>query len=101
MPYPGLVVSRSFGDDVAKRLGVVPEPEVVVHKLPSKSKYVIVLGTDGVWDGITPDEAVLIASGQPTAEKASNELTKKSKEALDRICIDDNTTNVIVFADPA
>ncbi|KAI8054099.1 hypothetical protein BDF22DRAFT_743072 [Syncephalis plumigaleata] len=36
LPYPGIVVSRSLGDDVAQRLGV--------------------LSTDGVWDGMSNQE---------------------------------------------
>lgn len=47
---PGLAMSRSFGDSIAKLVGVNAEPEIVLYK-PQKPGYIIV-ASDGFWDQI-------------------------------------------------
>ena len=47
--YPGLAMSRSFGDSIAKNLGVISEPRIIEYNLNEKTKYII-LASDGVWE---------------------------------------------------
>ena len=54
-PIPGLSMSRSIGDVVAKRAGVICEPEVAVTELLEEDQY-LVLCSDGVTEFITKDE---------------------------------------------
>ena len=59
----GLACSRSMGDTVyygPNRSGVIAEPEVTTHRLDHNDKLVIV-GSDGIWDRISSQEAVEIA----------------------------------------
>jgi serine/threonine protein phosphatase PrpC len=55
------------------------------------------LGTDGVWDGISIDEAVRCLD----VNVAPNELAKRILDAglkgLDKNQIEDNITNVVVY----
>lgn len=46
---PGLAMTRSFGDDVASKVGVNAVPEVKEFTLSTSDK-VIVLASDGVWE---------------------------------------------------
>jgi len=55
--FPGLAVSRAFGDLVAKRAGVVAEPEVKDVAIASDD-MVLIIASDGVWDVVTSEEAV-------------------------------------------
>jgi serine/threonine protein phosphatase PrpC len=55
--WPGLAVSRAFGDLVAKQAGVVAEPEVVDVTL-SPEDAVLIIASDGVWDVTSSAEAV-------------------------------------------
>jgi len=52
---PGLAMTRSFGDEVAARVGVVAEPEILELDLGQEDKF-MVLASDGVWEFITNDE---------------------------------------------
>lgn len=56
--YPGLAMSRSLGDVLAKKAGVVAEPEVTQFIFdPEQAKHILprflVLASDGVWDVMT------------------------------------------------
>ncbi|KAJ1542457.1 hypothetical protein HK096_009366 [Nowakowskiella sp. JEL0078] len=96
MPYPGLVVTRSLGDSVATKLGVLSEPDVKILDITPNDSFLI-LATDGVWDGLSVTEAVNLVSKQVDPTKASEILTQASLEGLDKNSVDDNTTNIVVF----
>ena len=46
---PGLAMTRSFGDSMAARVGVIAEPELKMIELNKDDKF-IVLASDGVWE---------------------------------------------------
>ncbi|RKP23417.1 phosphatase 2C-like domain-containing protein, partial [Syncephalis pseudoplumigaleata] len=102
LPYPGIVVSRSLGDDVAQRLGVLCEPEVQIRELTPDDCYLI-LATDGVWDGMSSEAAVALVDREARADSgvdaatASARLNAAALKALDAHQIDDNVSNVCVF----
>lgn len=52
-------MSRSIGDKLAHKVGVISAPEVCRRSLRSKDKFVII-GSDGLWDKVTNKEAVRI-----------------------------------------
>jgi serine/threonine protein phosphatase PrpC len=47
---PGLAMSRSIGDGMAKSLGVIAEPEVNITDIKEKKVFGIALASDGIWD---------------------------------------------------
>ena len=61
MPYPGIVVSRAFGDNVAARLGVSHLPDVLVRPWKPGDRFLI-LASDGLWDVLSPKSAFKAAS---------------------------------------
>ena len=46
---PGLAMSRSFGDQVAARVGVNAVPEITEMRMTPSDK-IIILASDGVWE---------------------------------------------------
>ncbi|CAK87510.1 unnamed protein product (macronuclear) [Paramecium tetraurelia] len=54
---PGLAMTRSFGDKIASKVGVIAEPEILEFKKTKAHKF-IVLASDGVWDQLTNDEVM-------------------------------------------
>ena len=54
---PGLAMSRSIGDFVAEKVGVICEPEITVYKLSETNCKSIILASDGVWE-FTSNERV-------------------------------------------
>ena len=47
--YPGIAMSRSIGDFIASKLGVIPEPKFIEEKIDKDTKFIVV-ASDGVWE---------------------------------------------------
>jgi hypothetical protein len=54
---PGCAFSRSFGDAVAKEVGVTAEPEILVWEISPKDKFAVI-ASDGVFEFITSQAVV-------------------------------------------
>ena len=59
--FPGLAMSRSIGDFDAKKVGVIPNPQIVEYKIDKASKY-FVMASDGIWEFISNEECMKIAN---------------------------------------
>jgi serine/threonine protein phosphatase PrpC len=80
--YPGLNMSRCLGDLMGHAdCGISCEPEIKVHNLAPEDE-VLLLCSDGVWEFITPQEALTMCDA-PSA-KAMTTAEKLAKEAWDR-----------------
>ena len=55
-----LAVSRSFGDRLLKQW-IIPDPEVIAHKVNGDRDLFLILATDGVWDTVSNQEAARCA----------------------------------------
>eukprot|EP00164_Ancoracysta_twista_P001301 GFYU01001702.1.p1 GENE.GFYU01001702.1~~GFYU01001702.1.p1 ORF type:complete len:575 (-),score=99.47 GFYU01001702.1:172-1896(-) len=89
-----LKVTRAFGDAILSPV-VTAEPSLKVMEICADDEF-MVIGSDGLWDVLTDDDAVLLASSAGTAQIAANRLLK---EALDRGTTD-NVTVVVVTLQP-
>lgn len=81
--YPGLNMSRCIGDLLGHQdCGISCEPEVAVVD-PSSKERILFLCSDGVWEFITPQEAITLIHhySSTEAQKAADFL---AKEAWDR-----------------
>lgn len=112
---PGLAMSRSFGDSVAKTIGVTAEPDVVtVEKLPfsdssdrkngARPEAFAVLASDGVWEFMTTDECIefvasCIAESGMSAQEACTALVEEACDRWDaeEDVIDDITAALVFF----
>ena len=78
---PGLAMSRSIGDGMAKKLGVSGEPDIYEYNLNENDKFVI-CATDGVWEYLTNEEAMDIVKESyikgDKAEEACELLVKSA-----------------------
>ena len=79
---PGLAMSRSIGDEKAKKLGVTYEPELFKYDLSNEHR-IIIIGSDGLWNNISYDEAIQIAGKVydegKKVEEAVNNLIENAK----------------------
>lgn len=81
--YPGLNMSRCLGDLMGHAdCGITAEPEVTERELNPEDLFLL-LCSDGVWEFITPTEAVVLVSEFPAA-KAMVAAERLAKEAWDR-----------------
>ena len=80
--YPGLAISRTVGDEDAKKIGVTYEPELFKYEL-KKGDRVIIIATDGLWELISNEEAVEIIgeciNKEIKCEEAAEILVDKAK----------------------
>jgi|JI10StandDraft_1071094.scaffolds.fasta_scaffold352353_3 serine/threonine protein phosphatase PrpC len=49
--YPGLHITRSFGDILAHDIGVISAPTIFHRYFENQDSYIII-ATDGVWSNI-------------------------------------------------
>lgn len=104
--YPGLNMSRCLGDLLGHAdAGVSCEPEVVEHEITGED-HILFLCSDGVWEFITPQEAVDIVKPYD-ATKAMMAADKLAKEAWDRWireeggAVVDDITSLLVYLQAA
>lgn len=89
----GLAVTRSIGDADVKDIGVVAEAEITELDLSSEDSF-LVMGSDGVWDLVEPQEAVGIVLD--TVKQPAMCAQRVVQEALARGS-KDNVSVVVAF----
>ena len=53
--FPGLAMSRSLGDLIAKECGVIPTPQIIEYEINANTKYMVIC-SDGVWEFIQNEQ---------------------------------------------
>ena len=96
MDGPGLAMSRSFGDEIGHKIGVVVDPEIMEHYFLKEDKFII-LGSDGIWEFISNNEVVDIVKNyyldnniEGAIEHLYNEASKRwimEEEVIDDITV--------------
>jgi len=83
---PGLATSRSFGDYMAKEVGVISTPSLSSYCLQAGDRFVVV-GSDGVWEMLSSQEAVSIVGeflsknrDRPCMREASELVVTEAKQ---------------------
>ena len=100
---PGLAMSRSLCDTVAKEAGVISEAELFVRELDKLDKF-IVLASDGLWEFMSSQEVCDIVAKhmEPKAnpQAAIRELVKESnKRWRQEEPVIDDTTIIVAYLD--
>jgi serine/threonine protein phosphatase PrpC len=96
----GLALTRSFGDEILSKIGVICEPEVKEFILGKDDKFIII-GTDGLWEYITSQECVEIVKEfylKSDIQGAINYLFKESaKRWITEQDVIDDITIILIF----
>lgn len=104
--YPGLCMSRSFGDECVKAYGVTSAPQCAgpIEINTSKNPFML-MASDGVWEFLDSEWVVKAISKKLPSEGPAKVVHKLSKEARRRwkqeegdYC-DDITCLMVVFGD--
>ena len=53
----GLAMSRSFGDNVSKPIGVTHIPQIIQLKVDKRDRFILI-ASDGVWEFISNQEVL-------------------------------------------
>lgn len=98
--YPGLAVSRSLGDAVAKTVGVISEPNIIEMDLTGDDKCVVI-ASDGVWDYLNEENVIGIVSGFLTKcdpQGAADEIVDQAIAKWEQNGVErDDITVIVVF----
>jgi serine/threonine protein phosphatase PrpC len=98
--YPGLIMSRTIGDLLAKKIGVISDPDIITKKIDNNSKFIVV-GSDGLWEEVRPYDIIRMVrpyfkkgdiegACQVLMRKAIQNWNKKNEER-------DDITIIVVF----
>ena len=77
---PGLAMSRSIGDKVAKNVGVIAEPEVKIFDYNYGDKFVVI-ASDGLWEYVSNEEVLDIVSFFYEVKDCDGAVSKLYEEA--------------------
>jgi len=77
---PGLCMSRAFGDGILKQCGLIADPHAFSVPLERNATYVLVLASDGVWDVLSNQKALTVASAPPQGVTPAQHLTNVAME---------------------
>lgn len=96
---PGLAMSRSIGDKISQKVGVISVPEIKQHTLTEQDEF-MVLASDGVWEFMENPEVIAYTSPRladlnKAAVDLAAEATRKWKKEED--VIDDITCVIVKF----
>ena len=99
--YPGLAMSRSIGDTEAKKIGVIPNPQIIEYIIRYDTKYILVC-SDGVWEYMKNEDCMKIANEFYLKDDPiglCQELKKESYKMWEEIgtAIDDITIVVVFY----
>jgi len=102
--FPGLATSRAFGDWCACQVGVTSDPDVRVREVTAEDRWVV-LGSDGLWEVMSSQEAVercWASRGDPggAAEGIVAECLERWAKMTSTREIDDITCIVAELASP-
>lgn len=93
---PGLAMSRSIGDLVAAHVGVISEPEVIIHELSPQDKFLII-ASDGIWEFISSHHCIRIISEYYETNNLEKACDALMAEAIKHWNAEDNVVDDITF----
>ena len=99
--YPGIAMSRSIGDFMATKIGVIPEPICLEYTIDKDTKFIII-ASDGIWEFLSNKKVAHIALKYYENKDSDGACKALIKEATERwnkedIVVDDITVIVIFF----
>ena len=98
--YPGIAMSRSIGDKVASKLGVISIPDIKEFYIDNRCKF-IVCGSDGIWEFLSHERIAHYVSKfykKNNVEDAAWKLVKKAKKFWEKSdTVVDDITVIVVF----
>ena len=97
--YPGIAISRSLGDKIAKEIGVTSEPEIIEIDINKNSKY-IMMGSDGIFEYLKNNDIIEISKkylNNDNLQKACCAVVEKAAKLFkqNESRVDDITINII------
>jgi len=84
--FPGIAMSRTFGDECVKSKGVYAEPDVEEINIDLDEKPFMLLASDGVWQFMASDFVVKAMATKLPVDGSLGTLKKVTKQAQSCAC---------------
>mmetsp|Transcript_39295 Transcript_39295/g.87432 ORF Transcript_39295/g.87432 Transcript_39295/m.87432 type:complete len:468 (-) Transcript_39295:944-2347(-) len=98
IPSPGLLLSRSIGDEMASSVGCTAEPEITYMTLRPFVDCYLVIASDGVWDVLTNEQVCqLVSSAEDPKVACFHVLDAALMEWEERLAADNISVVVARF----
>jgi len=101
MDVPGLAMSRSLGDGVAHKAGVISEPDFTEYHFQDSESHedlILVIASDGLWEFMSNQEVIDITANTDEPRYAVDRLIKEAHERwMNEEQVVDDTTVCVAF----
>eukprot|EP01102_Stenamoeba_stenopodia_P001123 TRINITY_DN10983_c0_g1_i1.p1 TRINITY_DN10983_c0_g1~~TRINITY_DN10983_c0_g1_i1.p1 ORF type:complete len:338 (-),score=93.76 TRINITY_DN10983_c0_g1_i1:214-1227(-) len=91
-----LQLTRSLGHRGLQHFGVIPDPTVFTFPLSGKER-VLIVASDGLWDGVSDKEVLRVAMDATSAQSAAEDLVSLGQLNAPHPAEVDDTTVVVAF----
>eukprot|EP00316_Scyphosphaera_apsteinii_P021071 CAMPEP_0119327710 /NCGR_PEP_ID=MMETSP1333-20130426/71486_1 /TAXON_ID=418940 /ORGANISM="Scyphosphaera apsteinii, Strain RCC1455" /LENGTH=370 /DNA_ID=CAMNT_0007336381 /DNA_START=58 /DNA_END=1171 /DNA_ORIENTATION=- len=92
---PGIPLSRTIGDAIAKEVGVTFEPAIKKLTLAPEDRFLVV-ASGGVWKVLSPQEVVDIVAQQEDTAQAAEKVLEVAKDRWEELWQGQNTTAMVI-----
>ncbi|GLC59604.1 hypothetical protein PLESTB_001505100 [Pleodorina starrii] len=96
LPSPGLLLSRSIGDDMATSVGCTARPEITFMALRPFLDQYIVIASDGVWDVLSNDTVAQLVGDAADPEAACQAVLEAALLEWEERLAADNISIIVV-----
>ena len=96
IPSPGLLLSRSIGDEMASSVGCTSRPEVTYMALRPHVDQFLVVASDGVWDVLSNDQVCQLVTSAGEPEAACQAILEMALEEWEERLAADNISVIVV-----
>jgi len=102
---PGLTITRSIGDSIAKECGVISKPSSMCVELSQRTgeepgaPRMLIAGSAGIWKVFSPKELVELISMEGTLAAAADKIISEARNRWEELWQGENTS-LVVFALP-
>jgi len=97
---PGLTISRSIGDSVAKEVGVIATPftqRIDFRKLgPDGGNKLVVVASPGIWKVFSPKELIELLGKEKTVAAAADKAISEARNRWEDLWQGENTSIVVL-----
>ncbi len=96
LPSPGLLLSRSIGDDMATSVGCTARPEVTFMALRPFLDQYVVIASDGVWDVLSNETVAQLVGDAGEPELACQAVLEAALLEWEERLAADNISIIVV-----
>ncbi|KXZ55286.1 hypothetical protein GPECTOR_3g422 [Gonium pectorale] len=96
LPSPGLLLSRSIGDDMATSVGCTARPEVTFMALRPFLDQYLIIASDGVWDVLSNDTVAQLVSDAADPEAGCQAVLEAALVEWEERLAADNISIIVV-----